>query len=102
MKLQTRIQVPGPPYELSKFEALSLSFPCVQHIAGLYPWNAEIFEQSLKAASHGERICGAFLLMVWRGDEEAAVRFSLVEAVQVLDESDRNIIAGWVDNPFFP
>lgn len=50
--------------------------------------------------SHSEKAMADFYLMVWFGNKQYG--FDLSEACAVLDEVNRNIIASWVKNPFWP
>ncbi len=50
--------------------------------------------------SHGEQIMIRFFVNVWLGRE--FFKFELIEAARTLDSSNREVIATWLDNPFYP
>ena len=86
---------------------LARSFPCLH--AKLRDWNPTEFDpdqfyQKLTGASHGEWLCGLFVLNVW---SQANARqkewgFDLFEFAGVADPDNRQALMNWLAHPEWP
>ncbi|KLN59596.1 hypothetical protein WH96_17180 [Kiloniella spongiae] len=56
--------------------------------------------EAMNFLSRSEKLMAEFYLMVWYGNQKQG--FDLTEACSVLDQNNREIIASWVKNPFWP
>lgn len=59
----------------------------------------EAIEKFKSTASQNEKIMLQFFMTVWHGHE---TEFDISEAAKMLDRQERNVIADWFLNPFWP
>ena len=77
-----------------------------RHLIGMWNWdipgyNAERVENYLSIASHSECIMLRFYLGVWLNSNDN-FKFDILEAVEVLEQQDMNVIIEWHSDPFWP
>ena len=65
---------------------------------GEYDCDTKSLDKDIGVMSHGERVLAQFFLAVWTGKNKG---FDILEAASVLDVSDREMIAGWLAEPFW-
>lgn len=63
--------------------------------------NTDAFERALGVMSHGEVQMAKFFAAVWFNNNDQ-YGFDIVDAVSSLDAADRELIAEWIVNPFWP
>lgn len=61
----------------------------------------ELFERELGVMSPGEAYMAKFFAAVWFGDSKR-YGFDLVDAVSRIDPPERQLIIGWIADPFWP
>ncbi|MDC9615493.1 hypothetical protein PSI19_16775 [Xenorhabdus khoisanae] len=85
------------------FKVMSQHHP---RLVGVWDWqnrsvDVATFENAIKVMSHGEQIFARFLLSLWFG-EDKETKFSFMEAADILDNSQRQFIAEWLIDPWWP
>lgn len=60
----------------------------------------DLFAQEYADFSGQHKVMAEFFVTVWNGND--AMQFGIIEAVRILPESDRQLIADWLAAPFFP
>jgi hypothetical protein len=60
----------------------------------------ERLKQAMGSLSHGEAVMARFFAGVWFGSNELG--FDLIDAVGLLEEKERSLVASWFAEPFWP
>lgn len=83
------------------------SFPCLRAKFG--EWNPskfrpDTFAAMLAGGSHGEILCGLFVLNIWNRSEanEKGWMFDLIEFAGTADIANRRALAAWLTDPTWP
>ena len=85
----------------AQFADLIQSFPWLEKY---WDWDKrecayETLKENMGVMSHGEQIIAQFFLGVWTHKDEG---FDILEAASVLDRETRQLITGWLVEPFWP
>lgn len=75
------------------------------YLLPLFDFDKRVFRQEqvdsfLGVASHGQAIMTRFVLGVWLNRD--GFDFDFTDAASVLDKSQRQVIADWILDPFWP
>lgn len=91
-----------------KIVILAQAFPCLREkISDLFPkggndWNADILDRESAPWSSGEKHAVRFVLGVWNWSHKwKRGKFDLMDAMAVLDPSNRAPIIAWCQNPWW-
>lgn len=73
-------------------------------MAKLWNWttrelNVDAYKRLISYMSNGEAVLARFFYSVWDGNNQA---FDITEAASKLDKRERELIANWLINPFWP
>jgi len=87
--------------------ALIESFPCLKKkLAGWSPkeFDADVFYKMMDGWSHGEFLCGVFILNVWNPGHARANQwnFDAIEFAGTCDSENRRAFIQWMANPIWP
>jgi hypothetical protein len=94
----------------ARMEALCMSIPCLSHMSEAVPWNPMLLARRWHTASGGEQAAIKFVIGVWDNyaDHTDAWRqewgffpFTLSDFAR-LDVHNRQAIAAWYAEPFWP
>lgn len=90
-----------------RMTALALSFPALEDVPGVSPWNATLFVNSIGHLSSGGLHAARFVLSVWNCNHEWTDRdgwnpgpFSLVRALNCWDGDHRAAFQAWAADPW--
>jgi hypothetical protein len=86
---------------------LARSFPCLRSkIMDYRPakFDPDAFHALMDAWSHGERLCGLFVLNVWNpvAAKSKGWQFDLMDFVGIVDAGNSLALEAWIRNPIFP
>lgn len=78
---------------------------CMPYLNNLFDFEKmvyipEMVDAYLGVASHGQAIMARFALSVWTHNDD--FEFNFIEAAQVLDTPQLNIIIDWLKRPIWP
>jgi len=89
-------------YQMDFFDLLD-QYPRLKHLwdRSKRKLNVDQFERELNLMSSGEAHIAKFFALVWFHDS-TRYGFDLVSAISSIDKEDREMIADWIVNPFYP
>jgi hypothetical protein len=86
---------------------LIYEFPCL--VKKVQPWipmefDPDKFHSMLTGSSHGERLCGLFVLNVWNPGYATSKEwhFDLIEFAGTADYENRAVVMKWLAAPVWP
>ncbi len=69
---------------------------------GSYSLDIERLKKDISTFSDSDQIMAKFFVCVWTRQQIPGLEFDLIDAAQILDEKNMDIIRGWIDGPFWP